>query len=173
MEYFDLYDKNMHKLNKTMPRGGTNLKGEYFPVVHIWIVNEKGQYLIQQRNKKTDAIPFLWATTNGAVLSKETLLEGAIRETKEELGLLFPKEKFVLKNRIFVDNDCCNHVVDVYLLKENILLKNLVINQDEVKNVAYKTKEEILSMVKNKQFWDYEKMLDYPGYFNILETRKK
>jgi 8-oxo-dGTP pyrophosphatase MutT (NUDIX family) len=173
MEYFDLYDKNMNKLNKLMPRGGTNLKGEYFPVVHIWIKNQQGNYLVQQRNKITDPIPYLWATTNGAVLAGETLLEGAIRELHEELGLSFSADMFKLKKRLFVDNDCCNHVVDVYHVMADVLLKDVQIDTVEVRKVAFLSKEEILDMVKNGLFWDYETMLRYPGYFDILESRKK
>ena len=63
MEYFDLYNKDGQKINKVVPRGTKLLKGEYHIVVNIWIRNNQGQYLIQQRNKLSDKRPFMWAAT--------------------------------------------------------------------------------------------------------------
>jgi 8-oxo-dGTP pyrophosphatase MutT (NUDIX family) len=169
MEFFDLYDKNMNKLGKTMPRGGTNLRGEYFPVVHVWIRRSDGQYLIQQRNKNDDIIPHQWAITGGAVLAGETPLEGAIRETKEELGIRFEDHQFQLLKRYFIDNDCCNYVTYLYLIEEDVLLNDCKLDTVEVKDVAYKSMSEIYDMIAKGTFWNYERMLQRTGYFNLLE----
>lgn len=87
MEQFDLYDKDLNKLNKTMIRGGTNQSGEYHLVSHIWFRNSKNQYLIQQRNKPDDLVPFRWGATSGAIITGETVIQGTLREIKEELGI--------------------------------------------------------------------------------------
>ena len=82
MELFDLYDKDGNKLNKKIVRGSDIQSGEYHKIVHIWIRNKKGEYLIQQRNKSTDTIPYQWAPTTGSVASGETPIDTAIREAK-------------------------------------------------------------------------------------------
>ena len=55
MEYFDLYDENRFPLNKKIERGSLINIGEYRYTVHICILNDKNQMLIQQRqsNKKS------------------------------------------------------------------------------------------------------------------------
>lgn len=169
MEHFDLYDRHMRKIDKTMPRGGTNLPGEYFAVMQIWIRRNDGKYLIQQRNKATDPIPHQWATTGGAVLAGETPLEGAIRETEEELGIRFAPAELRRIRRYFVDNDCCNHVNDVYLVERDVALEDCVLEPTEVKAVAYRSIDEIRAMIRQNDFWNYEQLLDKPGYFTLLE----
>jgi 8-oxo-dGTP pyrophosphatase MutT (NUDIX family) len=169
MEIFDLYDSSMNKLHKTMERGGTNLPGEYFPVVHVWISNPNKEFLIQKRNKSTDLHPHQWATTSGAVISNETPIQGAIREVKEELGLSFLESDFKLLRKIFVDNDCCNHVVFVYLVQSNVLLNQCIIDTVEVQEITYKRINEIKQMIIQNEFWNYPKFLQDEEYFKLLE----
>ena len=102
MERFDLYDKHMNKLNETIARGEHSGEGKYHLVVHIWLRNDKGEYLIQQRNKIEDIVPYQWAITGGAVLAGESSIEGAIRETQEEIGIELRPDQFELKKRYFI-----------------------------------------------------------------------
>jgi len=169
METFDLYDENLNKLPRTMVRGGTNNKGEYHLVVHIWIKNAKGQYLIQQRNKQEDIVPYQWAVTSGAVLSGETALEGAMRETKEELGLTFTKEQFTLLKQGLIEDPKANYITYLYIVQEDILLKDCKIDTVEVRDIAYKTMPEIKQMIADNKFWDYERNLKRNGYYSLLE----
>lgn len=59
MEYWDLYDKDKNKLNKTVKRGDYLSDDEYHLVVNAWIMNDKNEFLISQRsaNKKH---PLMW-----------------------------------------------------------------------------------------------------------------
>lgn len=172
MERFDLYDKHMNKLDKTMPRGGHNLPGEYHLVVHIWIRRKDGKYLIQQRNKRDDLIPHQWAITGGAVHSGETSLEGAIRETKEEIGIVFQPDQFHRVKRYFIEHPKSNYITDLYLVEEDVLLNDCKLDTVEVKDVAYKSMSEIHEMIEEGRFWNYERLLERTGYFNLLETSK-
>lgn len=169
MENFDLYDKQMNKLGKTMHRGGRNLPGEYHLVVHIWIRRSDGKYLIQQRNKQEDLIPFQWAITGGAVLTGESSLEGAIRETKEEIGITFQPNQFQLVKRYFIEHPKSSYITDLYLIEEDVLLNDCKLDTVEVKDVAYKSMSEIMEMIAEGTFWNYERMLERMGYFNLLE----
>jgi|LGVF01.2.fsa_nt_gb 8-oxo-dGTP pyrophosphatase MutT (NUDIX family) len=169
MEKFDLYDKNFHKLHKTMNRGDTNNTGEYHLVVHIWIKNSDNLFLIQQRNKLDDQVPFQWACTGGAALKGESSLEAVLRETKEEIGLTINQSNLQLLKRYFINHEKANYITDLYILKEDILLKDLKLDTLEVRDVLYKTMPEIKQMIKDNQFWDYERILIRNGYFNLLE----
>ena len=170
MEVFDLYDKGFNKLKKTMVRGSSNNVGEYHLVVHMWFKNKEGKYLIQQRNKPTDRIPYLWFCTGGAAISGETSIEAAIRETKEELGIELESHKFKLNSRYFINQPDTNYVTDVYLIKEDIFIEDLILNKVEVKDVAYKTIDEIKDMIIQKQFWGLELQEAGEGYLDNLEN---
>ncbi len=169
MEIFDLYDKDFNKLSKTMVRGTTNNHGEYHLVVHMWFRNKDGKYLIQQRNKLTDRVPYQWSCTGGAAISGDTSLIAAVRETKEELGVEIDSQKFKLINRYFMDEIDTSYITDVYLIEEDILIKDLILDKVEVKDVAYKTINEIREMILQKKFWNLERQETREGYLDALE----
>lgn len=169
MELFDLYDKNFNKLPNTMERGSENDEGEYHLVVHVWIRNSKNEYLIQQRNKLTDRIPFQWACTAGAVRSGETSMEGALRETKEEIGIALEKDKLSLCRRYFVEDPKANYIVDCYLYESDILLTDCIIDTVEVRDIKYATMKTIRDMIVSNKFWDAERHKSRKGYLALLE----
>jgi len=166
MEYFDLYDKQGRKLNRTMARGTNNSKGEYHKVVHVWIKNSRGEYLVQQRNKATDDIPYQWAPTAGACTTGEKGLESAVRETYEEIGVLLHENDLIYKGSIFRDDPRSNYLIEMYLVNRDIPLTEITIDEVEVRDVAYFTKQEILRMVDANTFWDFRYIKEY---FSILE----
>lgn len=169
MEIFDLYDRDFNKLPRKMVRGSTNNENEYHLVVHVWIQNSKNEFLIQQRNKSTDRIPYQWACTAGAVQSGETSLKGAIREVKEELGITLKEKKLDLCKRYFVEDVKANYIVDCYIYKEDILLSSCKIDTVEVRNIKYASLEEIKTMIRTGIFWDAERHQSRKGYLSLLE----
>jgi len=169
MEIFDLYDSNFNMLEKKMVRGTSNESGEYHLVTHIWIRNSEGKYLIQQRNKLDDKVPFQWAATGGAAVTGDGSIKTAMKETYEELGIKVPQEKFELVKRYFCEDGIANFVTDLYIIKEDILLKDIKIDKVEVRDAAYKTMAEIKEMIQNNMFWNYERILVRDGYFDLLE----
>lgn len=171
MEVFDLYDRGFNKLNKEMVRGTTNEDGEYHLVVHVWIRNKNGQYLIQQRNKATDRIPYQWACTAGAVQKGESSIDGAIRETSEEIGITFASVDLSLVKRYFVNDNEANYIVDCYLVESDILLKDVKIDTVEVRDIMYKDMSGIKEMIRDNQFWDAERHNSRQGYLDLLEKR--
>ena len=100
MEKWDLYNAKREKSGITVCRGEIIPKGLYHLSVSAWIVNQQGQYLLSQRHPKKQ-YPLYWECTGGSVLSGETSLQGAIREVKEELGILLTpgSEKLIYQSR--------------------------------------------------------------------------
>lgn len=168
MEYFDLYNELGIKLNKIMARGSSNESGEYHKVVHIWIKNSKGEYLVQQRNKSTDINPYQWAPTAGAVSAGEDFFTAAIRETKEEIGLSLSKNQLFHKGTIFREDTNSNYIIELFIVYQDVDLKDLIIDTEEVRDVAYINKEELFKMIDANRFWDFR---DISNYFSILEKR--
>jgi len=87
MELWDLYTEDRAPTGKTHIRGEEIPEGYYHLVVHVWIKNSKGQYLISQRSASRPFSALMWECVGGSVLAGENSLEGAVREVKEEVGL--------------------------------------------------------------------------------------
>lgn len=150
-----------------MIRGKENQVGQYHKVVHIWIRNSKGQYLIQKRNKATDRFPYQWAPTAGAVIQGESPLQAAIRESKEEIGLSIKPKQLRHLYRYFVDHDKANYVVELFLAVMDIKIDQLCIQPMEVQAVKLASMEEIRNLYAKQEFWSFDE-IDL-GYLDKLE----
>lgn len=154
METIDLYDRNKNKLNKTFVRGKDRLNnGEYYLLEQVWIVNKNNEILLTQRNDNKSFGGF-WEPTTGHVKTKESDVSGALRELKEELGVIIKQEELVYKKYIIVDNK----IIDIWILNKDINLDEIVMKQDEVVNAKYVSLCEFKKMLING---DIMQTLDY------------
>ena len=87
MEVWDLYTEGRIKTGETHLRGTALPKNRFHLVVHVWIVNAKGEYLISQRAASRPSYPLMWECVGGSVLRGESSVDGAVREVKEEVGI--------------------------------------------------------------------------------------
>lgn len=87
MEIWDLYTKYREKTGKEHIRGEQIPEGYYHLVVHVWIINKKGEYLISQRAESRPTFPLMWECVGGSALKGEDSIDAALRETKEEVGI--------------------------------------------------------------------------------------
>ena len=78
-EIWDLYNENRELLGKDHVRGEQLPIDGYHLVVHVWIRNSKGEYLISQRSANRTAFPLVWECVDGSVLKVEDSLQGALR----------------------------------------------------------------------------------------------
>ena len=135
MELWDAYDRNFKKIEGiTLIRGEESSipKGIYHMVVLILVRHVDGQYLLMRRSPGK-AYPLYWeATAGGSVLQGESAIEGALRELREETGIiadtLEEKERFVKDE---------THSCD----KESVILQ-----EGETCDYKWADKEEILAM---------------------------
>ncbi|MBO6243048.1 MAG: NUDIX domain-containing protein [Clostridia bacterium] len=145
MEKRDLYDENKKLTGETIFKGETIPKGRYYITVVIFIQNEEGKFLIQKRVKEKDG---KWATTGGHPVSGESSKQGIITEIKEELGIDVENENIQLFKTIKTEDD----FVDLYYLKENVNIENIVVQQEEVEKAKWASIEEIKEMIQNNEF---------------------
>ncbi len=86
VEYWDLFNRNRVWVRNHHKRGDRIPDGLYHIVVHSWVMDYYGNFLISQRQKgRTDEL--MWERTGGSVLEGEASIEGAKREVREELGI--------------------------------------------------------------------------------------
>lgn len=157
MEKWDLYTEYREKTGKEHIRGIEIPDGFYHLVVHVWIKNNKGQFLVSKRAADRPSNPLMWECTGGSVIKGEDSLNGAIRETKEETGIDLQKENGkLLFSKIRKKN--YNDIMDVWLFKYNggLSLKNAT--TAEVAECKWASPEEIRQMYDKGEFVD---TLDY------------
>ena len=113
MEIWDLYTKHRNKTGKDHLRGKKIPDGFYHLVVHVWIRNKQGAYLISQRAASRPTFPLMWECVGGSVLKGEESVDGAIREVKEEVGIdLAPSQGKKIFTKI---RNAFQDIMDVWL----------------------------------------------------------
>ena len=105
--------------------------GVYHKPVWIWIVNDKGEILVQKRALTKKKSPGKWDMPSaGHIDAGESPIEGGVRETEEELGIKCKPEDFIFLKE-FV-NQRGWELVQVYLLKTNIKAEDMKLQKEEV-----------------------------------------
>lgn len=157
MELWDLYTEDRELTGKEHIRGEELPKNLYHLVVHVWIRNNKGEYLISQRSANRPILPLMWECVGGSVLKGESSIQGAIREAKEEVGVdLSPDNGKIVfsKVRKIIDGKRFNDIVDVWLFQYDgdVLLNNAT--TDEVEQTVWMNRSEILDLFEQKKLVD-------------------
>ncbi|MDD6095342.1 MAG: NUDIX domain-containing protein [Clostridia bacterium] len=98
-ELWDAYDNHFNRINDiTLVRGEPLPEGLYHLVSEIIVKHTDGTYLIMQRDFRKHYYGGKWElTAGGSVLKGENPLTGAIRELKEETGLIADDLKEIAK----------------------------------------------------------------------------
>ncbi|MBQ6771440.1 MAG: NUDIX domain-containing protein [Bacteroidales bacterium] len=146
MELLDLYDKQLKITGKTIERGKHIPYGYMIPIVAVIIHNDEGQFLIQKVAARKGNY---YATTAGHVQSGETdFARAMLREMKEEIGLSATRSELELvKIRRYEYK-----FTFLYLLKSNVPIEMLRLQQDEVESVKWMDLDEIESLCRQGLF---------------------
>ena len=117
MEKWDLYTRKRECTGREQIRGEDIPEGLYHLVVHVWLKNHQGQYLISKRSADRPTHPLMWECPGGSVLLGETSLHGAVREVEEEVGVRLVPEN---GRQVFftVRDSAMPHLLDVWLFEE-------------------------------------------------------
>jgi len=143
MEYLNLYDKTGNLINKKGIRG--QVTDYLVGIAIVFIENSKGEFLIQKTCLSKGNI---FATTGGHVTYGTTFLETIKNEIKEELGIEVNKDK-IIEVKTYIKDE---YVQKVYYLKEDINLKDIVCDKNEVEYVEWINKDKINELIKNNMF---------------------
>ncbi|MBR2986961.1 MAG: NUDIX domain-containing protein [Clostridia bacterium] len=157
-ELWDIYNENREKTGETIERGGkrTLKDGEFHLVVHVWIKNSEGKYLISQRSASRPTFPLEWECVGGSVTAGEDSLTGALRETLEEVGITLDPEKgsvVFTKIRRVIGGKPFRDILDVWLFEydgDADLTK--ATTPDEVSDVRWMSKDEIKALYNEGKF---------------------
>lgn len=155
LELWDLYNKNQEKTGLTLERGKSIPKELYHLVVSAWIVNNRGEYLISQRHPNK-SYPLYWECTGGSVLAGESSLEGAIREVREELGIILKDQKAQLIYQ--TRRERTQDFYDVWVFYVDAPITSLSLQATEVINAKWVDKEKLYDMFYKQEL---HPLIDY------------
>ena len=160
-ELWDVYDKNRNLTGKVHRRGDFMAPGEYHLVVHIWLQNSKGEFLITKRSPNK-GFPNMWEPTGGSALAGDDSLTAAMREVREETGLIAdPKngQRILTKRRD-------DNFLDVWLFRQDFDLEDVVLLEGETCDKMYASIDEILELYAQGEFVPYSYMQDFVNIIN-------
>lgn len=155
-EIWDIYDQDRKLTGRTQRRGDSLALGDYHLVVHVWMRNSKGEFLISQR-AATKGYPLMWECTGGSALSGDDSITAAMREVEEELGLVVSPNNGVCLLTQMGDNDFC----DVWLFNQDFCIKEVVLQENETIDAKWASLAEIKQMMSEGEFIAFD-------YFNEL-----
>ncbi len=156
-EYFDILDENGNKIGKTKLRSEVHRDGDWHKAIHIWIINDNGDILLQRRCATKDSNPnMLDISCAGHLTAGDDSLSGAIRELKEELNLDIPQKdlqfiKTLKRSSKYTETFINNEFDDLYILRTNKSIDEMKFQEEEISELFFVPYKKFKEMVENKQ----------------------
>lgn len=152
MEYIDIVDQNNNPTGEVKEKLQAHEDGNFHRTAHIWIINDKKELLLQKRSATKKSHPNCWDISGaGHIRSGESVIDGAIRELKEELGVETKEKDLQYISTIKSTKNPKNMEFGyVYLLKCNNQVEEYTFEDDEVSEVKYVYFEELEKMVEER-----------------------
>ena len=149
MEYLDIVDENNELTGIVEERKVAHEKCLWHRHVTSWIMNTKGEILLQKRSANKPRNPNKWAKTGGHVDSGESVESAIQREIKEELGIDVPKEQVVVQSIYKSQNPANKFFGYNFIFVIDNKIEDFVLQEDEVAEVKYFSIEELEEIKKN------------------------
>ena len=153
MEYIDIFDENNNPSGQIKEKAKAHEDGNFHRTAHVWIINDKNELLLQKRSATKKSHPNCWDISGaGHIKAGESIIDGAIRELKEELGVVVTEKDFKYISTIKSTKNPKNMEFQyVYLLKCNKTIEQYTFEDDEVSEVKYVHFEELEKMVEERE----------------------
>lgn len=175
-ELIDILNEDGTKTGECATKAEIYKNGYWHRSVHIWIINDQQEILMQKRNSKKKTFANLWAiSAAGHVLTKENSMESGIRELKEELDITVNPEDleylFTVKREQPYKDSSLKVIDDVYLLHYNVDVEHTKLQVEELTDIKYVYYQYLESILKNndKDYVPYTE--EHKKLFDILNKR--
>ena len=146
-ELWDVYDADRRLTGRTHRRGDPLAPGEYHLVVQVYVRRPSGEFLITRR-APTKGYPLMWENTGGSADAGEDSLTAALREVREETGLCADPARA----RLVMQVTRPDAFVDIYELRHDFTLSDVVLLPGETIDARLVSGEEILRLHATGQF---------------------
>lgn len=163
-EYFDVLNEKGEYTGKTETRKKCHKEGLWHKAVVVFIINSKGQVLLQKRSANKKTWPNTWdVTAGGNVLAGEFGFQAIIRECKEELGIELNKNDITFLGSV-ISTKNNNYFNEYYVANKEIDITKLKLQEEEVSDVKWIDEDEIIQRIKN----NYDGITDKEGCWEYL-----
>lgn len=168
-EYFDVLNEKGQYTGITETRGKCHKEGLWHKAAVVFVINSQNQVLLQKRSANKRMWPNMWdVTAGGHVLAGEFGFEAILRETKEELGIELEKNDITFIGSTLSTNikeDIINkHFNEYYIANKDLDETKLKLQVEEVSEVKWIDKDEIISKIKD----NYNGITDKEGCWEYL-----
>lgn len=182
LELFDILNEDGSKTGIIKERGVAHREGALHGTVHIWIVreNEKSGYdiLLQKRSNNKDSHPGCYDISSaGHISAGDEIMESALRELWEELGLSVQPEQLELFGTTHVKFEKTfygkrfrdNEISSDFVYRQPVDIDKLNLQESEVSEVCWMDYEECRQKVAQGSMpncinpEEFEKLGDYLG----------
>ena len=160
---------------KIASRYDCHKNGYWHRAVYGFVIDKKLNVLLQKRSLNKKLWPDKWdVTVGGHVESGEFGLQTIIRECKEELGIDVTEKEvryLVSSTSVYENDDFHNkHYDECYLIVKDIDISKLQLQKEEVSEVKYFSKDELLKRINNNYDGLTEKTVSWHFLKKILEN---
>ncbi len=167
IEMLELLDEQGRPTGKLASRRTIHEKALWHRAAHVWLVDSRGQILLQRRSANKESWPGLWdISVAGHVQAVESAEQAARRELFEELGIKADNLKKIgttkVSKSIPKKNYFENEVFDSFLVKFNSDISAMKLEDREVAEVKLISFDDFEKQIKDpeqrKQFvphWEY------------------
>ena len=173
MEYIDVLDKQGNKTGESKPKPDIHRDGDWHRSVHVWVINSKGELLIQQRSMLMDSYPGLWdISAAGHISAGEDSITSALREVEEELGLKLGTNQLInigqVTQEVVINNGTYfnNEFNDIFIVKVDIDISKIKKQTEEVSEVKWAYWKDLQQEINNGS----EGFVSHPEEYDLLFT---
>lgn len=170
-EIIDEYNKRGEKIG-IVDKAIAHKEGRLHKAVHVWVLNDKNEILLQYRCAQKALYPNTWdCSFAGHIGAGESSINAVLREGKEELGINVDlgKLNFIMTNKESTKYEQLNsnEFVDIYILKQNIDIDEISFQEEEVSDAKYVSLEEFWKLTNS------EEMIPKKIEYMVLKERIK
>ena len=170
-EFFDVLNEFGEFTGKTATREECHEKGLWHRAVYAFIIDNDSNVLLQKRSGNKKLWPNLWdVTVGGHVDSGEFGRQALIREVKEELGIEIKDDdiKYLVGSTSINEKGSIinKHYNECYLITKKIDISKVMLQEEEVSEIKYFPKDEVLRRISN----NYEGLTNKTGPWNFLKV---
>ena len=171
MEYIDIFDENNNPTGKVKEKQQAHEDGNFHRTAHVWIINDKNELLLQKRSASKKTHPNCWDISGaGHIKAGESVVDGAIRELKEELGVEVEEKDLQYIATIKSTKNPKNMEFQyVYLLNCNKEIEEYIFEDNEVSEVKYIFYKDLEKMVEEKIKSEYLLYINIDSTFFQIE----